>query len=109
MADTWVHEFNKRITWVMAPDHFRHGFIGKVTAEGDDDSWDQTYGDTITGHFRIVVDGTCPCGDRVYVESDGMYESAELLRAITSPHIAEDMARDTNPFEHYDLEKGEPK
>lgn len=100
----WVHEFRRRISWALAPDHFRHGFVGDIVIRAEEQSHDPTYGDTIPGDMNITIDGICRCGERVYVSSDGIVPSADLIRRITEPDTDETMAQDTNPFADYQTE-----
>jgi hypothetical protein len=103
-VDAWVQEFRKRASWVLAPEHFRHGFIGEILGVNEVDQCDPTFEGTDAPSMEITIEGDCPCGEHVSVWSGGIYESVELIRALTSPTIAEDMAANTNPFVVYSTE-----
>lgn len=99
----WVHEFRRRISWALAPEHFRHGFVGSVEADGRD-NYDPTFSYESGETMSINIVGTCPCGKNVFVTSEGAVQSADLIRLITSEDTEELMKADTNPFVKYQTE-----
>lgn len=99
----WVHEFRRRISWALAPEHFRHGFVGSVVAEAKD-SYDPTFSYESGETMNIRIEGTCPCGKEVFVTSEGAIKSAELIRFITSEDIADEIEANTNPYVEYQTE-----
>lgn len=99
----WVHEFRRRISWALAPEHFRHGFVGDVVVQ-DYDNYDPTFSYGTAESMSITISGLCPCGDAVTVENEGAIRSAELIRLITNEHTDEKMTADTNPYVEYQTE-----
>ena len=104
MTRPFEREFLLRLSWTLASDHFRHGWIGKAEIEGDDGGPNPTYTGDDPGSFQIRIVGECPCGEKVYRSSEGMYESADLIRFITTDSHFDDMAKDMNPFVDYERE-----
>jgi hypothetical protein len=101
----WVHEFRRRISWALAPEHYRHGFVGDVVVQ-DYDHYDPTFSYETDESMSITITGFCPCGKCVIVESEGAIKSAELIRLITADDTDERMKTDTNPYVEYQT-KGE--
>lgn len=103
MADSWYDEFKRRITWALAVEHYRHGFVATPDVNYDS-GYDPTYSGGSWESMDITIAGKCPCGEDVYATSSNVMGSAELIRTITSSDVAEDMAKDTNPFTKYEGE-----
>lgn len=84
-APSWEEEFFRRVTEVLTPEHYGHGFrADTVHSEGEDggvwSSW------TLENpSLSVSVRGACPCGAEVYASADRPEEIADLLRKITEP------------------------
>lgn len=104
IRDQWRDDFRKRISFALAPEHFRHGFVGDtIENSGDDGGPDPTYDDVFDpAHFDFGISGNCPCGERVYVVVNRPSETVTLFQAITDDDFAEQMRANMCPFINYE-------
>lgn len=82
---SWEEEFRRRVTKVLLPEHYEHGFRAEAveTTGSDGGVWSSwTWEDP---SLSVVVSGPCPCGKQVYGSADSPEDIADLLRAITNP------------------------
>lgn len=102
--DQWRNDFRKRLSFYLAPEHFRHGFVGDTIENyGDDGGPDPTYEDVFDpGRYDFGISGKCPCGEKVHITASQPTELFYLFQAITDEDFAETMRNNMSPFVNYE-------